>query len=163
GWTNDLRKAYFSWFLKAASYRGGASFALFVAHIRDDALTTLSEAEKAELKPLLAIRPAAAPRVAVAPDRPFVKAWTMDDLAPPVEKELTGRNYERGRALFSTVGCFACHRYHDEGGSVGPDLTGVGGRFSPRDLLESILLPSKEISDQYGAVVIALNDGRVVT
>jgi putative heme-binding domain-containing protein len=163
GWTAELRRAYFAWFLKAAGYRGGASFALFVQHIRDDALAAMSDAERAELKPILDTRPASTARVAVAPDRPFVKAWKLDDLAPVVEKGLTGRDYDRGRALFSTVGCFACHRYDNEGGSLGPDLTGVSGRFGPRDLLESILVPSKEISDQYGAVIIALDDGRVVT
>jgi len=101
--------------------------------------------------------------VAVAADRPFVKAWTVDDLAAAVEKGLSDRDYERGRTLFSAVGCFSCHRYANEGGAVGPDLTGIGGRFSPRDLLESIVQPSKEISDQYGAVVIATDDGRVIT
>jgi putative heme-binding domain-containing protein len=101
--------------------------------------------------------------VAVAADRPFVKAWKMDDLAPLVDRGLTRRNYDRGRNLFSAVGCFSCHRYNNEGGAVGPDLTALGGRFSPRDLLESIITPSKEISDQYGAVVIATEDGRVVT
>ena len=89
--------------------------------------------------------------------------WKLDDLAPVVEQKLTGRDFDRGRALFSAVGCFACHRYNNEGGVVGPDLTVASGRFSPRDLLESIITPSKEISDQYGAVVIATSDGRVVT
>ena len=46
---------------------------------------------------------------------------------------------------------------------MGPDLSGVAGRFSARDLLESIVLPSKVISDQYEAVTIQTSDGRVVT
>jgi putative heme-binding domain-containing protein len=163
GWTPELRKAYFTWFQKAAGFKGGASFDLFLLHIRDDAIATLSESEKAELKPILEARIVPEPRVAVANNRPFVKAWTVDDLAPAVEKPMTGRNFDRGRALFSAVGCFACHRFNNEGGAVGPDLTGISGRFSPRDLLESIVVPSKEISDQYGAVMIALSDGRVVT
>ena len=50
-----------------------------------------------------------------------------------------------------------------EGGGVGPDLTAVAGRFSVRDLLESIVEPSKVISDQYAAVSIATKDGQVVT
>jgi putative heme-binding domain-containing protein len=163
GWTPELRRAYFTWFNKAASYKGGASFSLFLKHIKDEAVASLSESEKLDLKPILDAAPPAAPRVAVAANRPFVKAWTVDDLAPRLERGLNRRNFDRGRTLFSTVGCFNCHRYDSEGGAVGPDLTGVGGRFSPRDLLESIILPSKEISDQYGAVVIALDDGRVVT
>src|SRR5262249_32788718 len=59
--------------------------------------------------------------------------------------------------------CFSCHRFNNEGGGAGPDLSGAAGRFTPRDLLESIVEPSKVISDQYGAVMIALADGRVVT
>ena len=46
---------------------------------------------------------------------------------------------------------------------MGPDLTGIGGRFSPRDLLESIIEPSKEISDQYQSVLVTRKDGETVT
>ena len=49
-----------------------------------------------------------------------------------------------------------------KGGSNGPDLTVAAGRFSARDLLESIIEPSKEISDQYAAVIVETNDGRRV-
>src|SRR5262249_51989055 len=37
------------------------------------------------------------------------------------------------------------------------------GRFNVRDLLESIVEPSKEISDQYAAVEITTVDGKVIT
>ena len=59
--------------------------------------------------------------------------------------------------------CAACHRFGVEGGGVGPDLTAVAGRFSVHDLLESIVEPSKVISDQYAAISIATTNGRVVT
>ena len=39
----------------------------------------------------------------------------------------------------------------------------MAGRFSVHDLLESIIEPSKEISDQYGAIVIRKKNGDVVT
>ena len=42
-------------------------------------------------------------------------------------------------------------------------MTGVAGRFSTRDLLESIIVPSKTISDQYESVTVATADGRVIT
>ena len=88
----------------------------------------------------------------------------MDELVPIVESGLKQkRDFDRGRTLFAAAQCFACHRYDNEGGAVGPDLTGVSGRFSTRDLLESIVLPSKVISDQYEAVIIATTDGKVVT
>lgn len=38
------------------------------------------------------------------------------------------------------------------------DLTGAGGRFSPRDLLESLLEPSAVISDQYQDTALVLVD-----
>ena len=44
-----------------------------------------------------------------------------------------------------------------------PDLTGVAGRFSVRDLLESIVEPSKTISDQYAAVIVETSKGKQVT
>ena len=46
---------------------------------------------------------------------------------------------------------------------MGPDLTGLSGRFSPRDILESVLEPSKVISDQYAAVQVVTTEGKVVT
>ncbi len=83
---------------------------------------------------------------------------------PVIDERLQSkRDFNRGRSLFAGAACYACHRYNNEGGAVGPDLTGVSGRFGVRDLLESIILPSKVISDQYGAVTIATSDGKVVT
>jgi putative heme-binding domain-containing protein len=58
------------------------------------------------------------------------------------------------------AGCFACHTCRGEGGAVGPDLTAAGARLATRDLLEAILDPSSEISDQYGTSVVTLRDGR---
>src|SRR5690606_14417966 len=72
-------------------------------------------------------------------------------------------DYDHGRAMFAAANCFGCHRFVDEGGAVGPDLTGLAGRFSARDILESVLEPDKVISDQYAAVVILTTDGEVVT
>ena len=46
---------------------------------------------------------------------------------------------------------------------MGPDLTGAAGRFSVRDLLESILNPNLEISDQYAPIVVTTTDGGQVT
>jgi putative heme-binding domain-containing protein len=163
GWTPELRKAYFSWFLKAAQFKGGASFSGFLREIKTDALATLSPEEKVALKPILDARPDTRPAAAPLVSRPFVKAWTVDELAPLVEQATSARNFDRGRTLFAETLCFSCHRFANEGGSVGPDLTGAGSRFSPRDLLESVVLPSKSVSDQYQAVNIALVDGRVIT
>ena len=55
------------------------------------------------------------------------------------------RDFDRGRKLFGEAQCFSCHRFDNEGGAQGPDLTSVAGRFSQRDLLESVVEPSKVI------------------
>lgn len=162
GWTLEGRRQYFLWFVKAAHYKGGSSFANFLKLIKEDAVATLSPAERQALADILQANPATIKLPEEAP-RPFVKAWKVDDLVPLLESGLQrGRNFDRGRRFFATAKCFACHRFDNEGGSVGPDLTGVAGRFSPRDLLESILEPSKEISDQYQAVEILTKDERIV-
>ncbi len=163
GWTNELRADYFRWFLRAANYKGGASFDLFINEIKKDALATMSEDEKLAIKDVLDAKPESqAPSFTTKPMN-FVKAWTMADLAGSLGVGLEGnRDFQNGRNMFGAATCFACHRFNNEGGAVGPDLTSVAGKYSPRDLLEHILEPSKEISDQYGSTVFILNDGSTV-
>jgi len=161
GWTRELREQYFAWFQKAAGYRGGQSFAGFVKMIQQDAIATLTDDEWEQLGPLLKTHNAPTPTAPKA--RAFVKKWTMADLTPIIEGELKGRDFNRGQELFSSTRCVACHRFQDEGGVGGPDLTGAAGRLSVRDLLESIVEPSKVISDQYAATVFMTANGKLVT
>jgi putative heme-binding domain-containing protein len=163
GWTPELRKTYFEWFVKAAGYKGGASFGLFVQNIKRDALETLSEAEKVALKDVIEALPPVDAKPTPAAPRPIVKQWTLAELNAIVDQGLKGRDFDRGRALFAATNCFACHRYDNEGGAVGPDLTQLAGRFSAREILESVVEPSKVISDQYQAVTIVTEDGKAVT
>ncbi len=161
GWTPELREAYFKWFNRAAGYRGGASFALFVENIRKDALTRLNDEEKLALQPILeAEKPADSP---FSPEpREFVKEWTMEELTPLLSEKLHDRDFDNGRRMFGAASCFACHRFDQQGGAMGPDLSALAGRFSPRDILESIIDPSKAISDQYAAVQIVTVEGKVI-
>lgn len=165
GWTPATRTAYFEWFHKAANFRGGASFAKFIEFIQTDALATLTPEEKTALAPVLARK--AAPKSAIenlgeafAGRTP--RNWTLDELAAAAERGLTGRNYAQGRRMFGAGACFACHRFGNEGGMTGPDLTGSGGRYSPRDLLDQILNPSKEINEQFVPAVLTKNNGETV-
>jgi putative heme-binding domain-containing protein len=160
GWTLPERKEFFEWFAKAANYKGGQRFGQYLNEMRQTALATLTPTEKEALKAVLAVRKAAPETVAKA--RPHVKQWTLAELAPMVEKGLTGRDFDRGRLLFGEAKCFSCHRYDNEGGALGPDLTVLSGRYSARDFLEKILNPSKAISDQYAATVFTLKDGRLI-
>jgi putative heme-binding domain-containing protein len=163
GWTPELQQAYFTWIARSGQFKGGNSLRGFMANIRRSAIANLSDVEKTALKPILDTKPATSAPSAASADRPLVKEWTLDELAPALESGLKGRDYDHGRVLFAAAKCFSCHRYNDEGGGQGPDLSGVAGRFSTHDLLESIIVPSKTISDQYESVTVATTDGRVIT
>lgn len=159
GWTLELRKQYFSWFLKAANYKGGHSFGGFIRNIKTEAVAKLSAEEKQALDAILDAKPD--PKLTpVFPPRALVKQYKLDEVLAVVDKGLTKRDFDRGRRLFAEAQCFNCHRFANEGGAAGPDLTAASGRFSVRDLVESIVEPSKVISDQYASIVVETTDGK---
>ncbi|HMC26320.1 MAG TPA: c-type cytochrome, partial [Verrucomicrobiae bacterium] len=144
-------------------YGDGASFPKFIANIAKDAVASLSDQERTELAPMLATLPTAdAPRRA-ARQRKFVKQWTMADLLPSMDQVSQGRSFARGKEAYEAAQCLACHRFGNEGGAIGPDLTAVASRFSRADILSSIIEPSKVISDQYQNIIVRLKDGDAVT
>ena len=161
GWTMSDRRDYFQWFVRAVKFKGGISVPGFIRNIRTEALATLTPKEKTELEPILQ-----AGYLAVVPspqNRKFVKAWTIEDLADDLATDLKGRKRREGRRVFEKVQCLACHHFAGEGGTIGPDITSAVNRYSRRDLLESILLPSKAVSDQYRDTVFLTSDGKVIT
>jgi len=63
-----------------------------------------------------------------------------------------------GRQVYAK-NCAACHKLYDEGGDVGPALT--GSQLSNLDyLLENVLDPSAVVPNDYRVVVIDMLDGR---
>ena len=87
----------------------------------------------------------------------------MDDLLPALDQISKGRNFERGREAFVAALCLACHRFGNEGGAVGPDVTAVSSRFTRLDLLSSIFEPSKVVSEQYQNTTVTKKNGDDVT
>ncbi|MEC9056259.1 MAG: hypothetical protein VX633_13170, partial [Verrucomicrobiota bacterium] len=165
GWTPVLRVKYFRWLARADNYHGGPRFRAYLADIRRDAMAALPADQRTpELEAVLKTKGGKnLPQFSSEP-RKFIRAWKMEDLQGLLGAGLEGgRDFSNGRKMFGVGSCLACHRFHNEGGAVGPDLTAVYGKFSPHDLLESIVEPGKEISDQYGASVFNLRGGdRVV-
>jgi putative heme-binding domain-containing protein len=70
----------------------------------------------------------------------------------------------RGHAVFysAKASCSACHRMGNAGGVVGPELTRIGDIRTERDLLESILYPSKSFVRSYEPMQVFTVDGRVI-
>ncbi len=87
----------------------------------------------------------------------------MEDLQPALDQLTRGRNFARGKQAFNDAQCILCHRLGNEGGSVGPDLTGVASRFTARDIMESILEPSKVVSEQFQNISVTTKAGEEVT
>jgi putative heme-binding domain-containing protein len=159
GWTPRLRVEFFSWFARTAPWKGGTSFTGFLQNIRTDALARVPDvAERAALDALSKPVPAAHAAGAVTPQGPG-RSYTVAEAAALAQARLTGRDFARGRGLFAATACSLCHRFADSGGGIGPDLSGAGNRYSVSDLLESIIEPSKVISDQYDSHQFDLADG----
>ena len=164
GWTRTLREQYFRWFVTdAAAYRGGNTFTRALQTIKAQAIDTLGDEERTALKPILDAEPARKSTRELLADRKLVKEWKVAELVPIVELGLRGsRDLDRGRRLYGAVACASCHRFGGDGGGVGPDLTSVAGRFGVRDLLDSIVEPSKVVSSQYAAISIITKDGKII-
>ena len=179
GWTLEQRRHYLSWFraphdnaghppqlLKyfkdaGRDYSDGASYPTFMTNFFQDTVASLNSDERAALADLLPSTNAAAPVAAVA--HKFVKDWKMSDVEPDLDGVKHGRSYASGQEAFTVAQCIQCHRFGKTGGAVGPELAAVGSRLSARDILESILLPSKVISELYVNTTLSLKDGDDVT
>jgi putative heme-binding domain-containing protein len=182
-WTLDQRREYLGYWIKVRQgyahdpelvtwfeqagrpYSDGASFNNFLKNFLVDATAGITAEEKTELAPLLAsIASASSGRKAVSefpapqPRKP-VKEWKVSDLAGDLDAASKGRDFVRGRQAFADAQCLACHRFGLEGAGVGPDLTAVSARFGRRDVLESILEPSKVLSEQYENTTVVLKNG----
>lgn len=170
-WTKDLKGLghqgdTLKWFEEAGRpYGDGSSFNNFKKNFLKEAHANLAPGEVAEFGPLiakindgLATGRRAQSDFPAAKTRSFVKAWTMADFTD-LDAVGKGRNFEKGRQAFVDAQCLACHRFGLEGGGVGADLTAVSSRFSRRDILESILDPSKVVSEQYQNTSVWLKNG----
>ena len=166
GWTPQLRKQQLEWFLKAANYRGGASFRKFIEFIRNDSLATYTKVEKTKHAKLIAKKPEVKSAIenlgAIFVGRKPTM-WKLEELSSAAKTGMKNRNFENGRKMFSAAACFACHRFGNAGGMTGPDLTAVGRRFSPHDLLDQIINPSKVISDQFAPIIVTTELGETIT
>jgi putative heme-binding domain-containing protein len=96
----------------------------------------------------------------VASDQPTPSRYRFDELLSFLHGPGRTGNSARGRVVFDKALCLKCHKYGREGEGVGPDLTTVSKRFKRADILESIVYPSKVISDQYRSTQIITKKGQ---
>ena len=70
-------------------------------------------------------------------------------------------NLPRGRLLYQKT-CAACHRLFEEGGNIGPELTG-SQRSNLDYVLENMLDPSAIVAKDYQVTMLATTNGRVIS
>ncbi len=75
----------------------------------------------------------------------------------------SGGDPNRGRYVFfgKKAACSGCHRIGADGAQIGPDLTKIGAIRQPKDLIESIVLPSSSFARGYEPFTIVTSDGLV--
>jgi putative heme-binding domain-containing protein len=162
GWTPQLRREYFAALNDGSRFLGGDGMPRFLTQIREDALATLSDNERTALADVIAAPTAVPESDLKLPERPLVKAWTIDDFAAQLAEIPPRGDAARGETIFRDALCVRCHRVGARGPAVGPDLTHVAGRFSRRDILESILTPDRVVAENYRNVQVLLTDGRAL-
>jgi putative heme-binding domain-containing protein len=93
--------------------------------------------------------------------KPAESKYKFDELLAFLEKDPEGKkgDVKRGRVVFEKAQCLKCHKYGKEGEGIGPDLSTVSKRFKRDYILESIIDPSKVISDQYRSSTIITKKG----
>ena len=163
-WDESTVSGMMDWATYASDLHGGHSLRGFVNVARED----LAQA----IEPDLLVGYRMNESVAAIPVDPeaelgrmpeHVRTWKVLDLTPRLAEVGEARDLERGARVYRGALCIQCHRFDGEGGSTGPDLTGVAGRYSREDLLRSLIEPSHSISDQYGQSAVVRTDGtRVV-
>ncbi|MBX6313401.1 MAG: HEAT repeat domain-containing protein [Isosphaeraceae bacterium] len=71
----------------------------------------------------------------------------------------------RGEAIFrrADLNCLKCHAIAGAGGQVGPGLESIGASAPIDYLITSLLDPNKAIKEGYHSLVVATDDGRVLS
>lgn len=180
GWSAAERLKLLNWFQRAWEFRGAASMEGFIGKLWDSTLELLTPSEIQEARHV---------RETFLNNRTSLLAAYLekDEDYDPNKIERTGSrlanmsfeelsnsleydpmsyergSVERGRKVFHLSKCVNCHVFGTEGRGGGPDLSTVVSRFRRREILESMMFPSRVISDQYTALDLQMLDGTKIT
>jgi putative heme-binding domain-containing protein len=154
----DDRKAFFAFLRQAGQSKGGNSFDGFLKDIDQETFANATDAERLAIEAIGARKPFVAPSLP-KPQGPG-QDWTMEEVLRLAETGMQKRDYENGKKMFAAARCVVCHRFNGDGGATGPDLTLLAGRFTAKDVTESIIEPSKVIGDQYRAWSVTTSNGQ---
>ena len=86
----------------------------------------------------------------------------LNSLNDTVDIELPG-SATAGMELFNGKGsCAGCHMVNGEGGRRGPDLTRVGNRRDPDELVSDVMTPDEDVAPRWWTMRVTRDDGSIV-
>lgn len=174
GWAHHERRQAVLWFDRAREFRGAVSMEGYIYFLWQAILEKLPPDERAaaEERREKSIDERNKRNAALLTEADAASPWRTDggqmsfeELALYLEDDPTAYsqgNAERGKWVFHRAKCANCHVFGSEGTGGGPDLSTVVKRLRRREILESIMYPSRVISDQYTTTNVELKNGETI-
>ena len=158
-WTEGQRRQIMEWYASVQSKSGGNSYKKFLARMQGDMLKNATEGERKMVAGWKLPQPKSLFDGIPSPKGPG-KTYTVAEVAK-IGSDLSQANLENGKKMFKATLCYACHRVGGDGGSAGPDLSAVGGRFTVADIADSA---ARSQQGGFGSVSVQYSDqeGRIV-
>ncbi len=93
------------------------------------------------------------------------RALTPEEMKRLIADVAAQGDAARGEQVFRRADqlCLKCHAVGGAGGQVGPDLSSIGASAQVDYLIESLLLPSKAIKENYHALLVTTTKGQQLT
>ncbi|PQO33782.1 DUF6797 domain-containing protein [Blastopirellula marina] len=69
---------------------------------------------------------------------------------------------DRGMSVFRSAkfACLSCHQIGTQGGTIGPELSDLGKRLTPEQIVEAVLWPKHTVKPEYSVWLFQLADGQ---
>jgi putative heme-binding domain-containing protein len=130
--------------------------------VRGPDLTVLWTSDAADLKAFQTIRSGVAGSIMPSSSAPDSEIWALvaylrSVSTAPTEAVARGNGANGERLFWST--CGGCHRVHDRGGYLGPDLSRIATTHSREALRRAIREPSASFASGYEPVTLVTRDG----
>ncbi len=81
------------------------------------------------------------------------------DFNPQTVLELSGKAAQGQELFLNAAQCSRCHVGNGKGRAFGPELTGIGQKYTRAQLLEQIIFPSKLVAPEYKTTIVTLRNG----
>ena len=78
------------------------------------------------------------------------------------QQAITDGDAKRGAVVFKAVACTSCHRVKGQGGSIGPNLPGLGTTLSGERIIEELIWPNRQVKEGFTSLRVITQDGKIL-